>query len=74
VKLAAARLMDIGCYCVNFSRLFAGAEPTQISVTGKFTQSALDEWQRARSPFRRSGASFACGMTACRQHRLPVRV
>ena len=25
-------LMDIGCYCVNFSRLMAGSEPTRIAA------------------------------------------
>ncbi|MBI5301431.1 MAG: Gfo/Idh/MocA family oxidoreductase [Chloroflexi bacterium] len=26
-------LMDVGCYCVNMTRLFAGAEPTQVQAS-----------------------------------------
>ena len=29
-------LMDIGCYCVNASRLFAGAEPKQVLAQARF--------------------------------------
>jgi predicted dehydrogenase len=42
-KLYGGALMDIGCYCVNFSRYFAGGEPTSISATGKLHETGVDE-------------------------------
>ena len=62
--LAGGALMDIGCYCVNFSRLFAGGEPTGVTVTGKLHTSGVDELAAGTMKFA-SGivASFTCGMT-----------
>src|SRR2546430_1153111 len=34
--LGGGALMDVGCYCINFSRHFAGAEPVAIQATAKF--------------------------------------
>ena len=73
--LAGGALMDVGCYCLSFSRLFAGAEPTEARAAGRLHDTGVDELctgylrfgDAAGSPF----ASFACGMgvqadnTAC---------
>jgi len=63
-ELAGGALMDIGCYCINFSRLFAGAEPVRIDVTGRLHESDVDEIAAGTLTFA-SGllASFTCGMT-----------
>lgn len=62
--LAGGALMDIGCYCLNFSRLFAGAEPTGFSVTGKLHASGVDELAAGTLTFPGGlVASFTCGMT-----------
>jgi D-xylose 1-dehydrogenase (NADP+, D-xylono-1,5-lactone-forming) len=63
-ELAGGALMDIGCYCISFSRLFAGAEPLKTSVTGKLHESGVDELAAGTMTFA-SGvvASFTCGMT-----------
>jgi D-xylose 1-dehydrogenase (NADP+, D-xylono-1,5-lactone-forming) len=63
-KLAGGALMDIGCYCVNFSRLFAGGEPTDMTVTGKLHRSGVDELAAGTMTFANGVvASFTCGMT-----------
>jgi|YNPNPStandDraft_1061719.scaffolds.fasta_scaffold05997_2 xylose dehydrogenase (NAD/NADP) len=31
-ELAGGALMDVGCYCVNFSRMLAGCEPSRVSA------------------------------------------
>ncbi len=62
-ELAGGALMDVGCYCVNFSRFFAGAEPTMIHATGKVHESRVDELAAGIMLFPGAiCASFACGM------------
>lgn len=61
--LAGGALMDVGCYCVNFSRFFAGAEPKIIQATGKMHESGVDELAAGIMLFPGAiCASFACGM------------
>ena len=63
-KLAGGALMDIGCYCLSFSRLIAGAEPTGFSVTGVRHESGVDEYVAGTLTFPEGVvATFACGMT-----------
>lgn len=62
--LAGGALMDIGCYCINFSRLFAGAEPIRVDATGKLHSSGVDELAAGTMTFPDGlVASFNCGMT-----------
>ena len=61
--LAGGALMDIGCYCINFSRLFAGAEPTVIHAAGRLHPSGVDEVVVGQLQFPNGVlASFSCGM------------
>ncbi|HWE04890.1 MAG TPA: Gfo/Idh/MocA family oxidoreductase [Tepidisphaeraceae bacterium] len=63
--LAGGALMDIGCYCVNFSRLIAGAEPTGIYAAGQSHASGVDELVAGVMQFPGGvTASFTCGMNA----------
>ncbi|HJN17711.1 MAG TPA: Gfo/Idh/MocA family oxidoreductase [Armatimonadota bacterium] len=42
--LAGGALMDVGCYCINFSRTMVGAEPVAAFGAAKFgAQSKVDE-------------------------------
>src|ERR1700722_18135149 len=41
--LAGGALMDVGCYCLSFSRLIAGAEPIDASATGHVHESGVDD-------------------------------
>ncbi len=62
-SLAGGALMDIGCYCINFSRLFAGAEPTRVAAVAKTHASAVDELTIGTLHFPGDVmATFSCGM------------
>jgi predicted dehydrogenase len=60
--LGGGGLMDVGCYCVNFSRTFAKAEPERIDVSAHFHPSGVDDLLVGTMRFP-SGvlASFTCG-------------
>ncbi|MDB5322834.1 MAG: Oxidoreductase [Phycisphaerales bacterium] len=62
--LAGGVLMDVGCYCVSFSRLFAGAEPSQIHVIHHRHESGVDDIAAGTLVFPSGAiASFTCGMS-----------
>jgi predicted dehydrogenase len=62
--LAGGSLMDVGCYCINFSRLMAGCEPVKVSAAARFHSSGVDESAVGTLHFPNGVlASFMCGMT-----------
>jgi predicted dehydrogenase len=63
-SLAGGALMDVGCYCINFSRFFSGADPLNIAATAQNHESGVDQVAAATMLFP-SGivATFACGMS-----------
>ena len=62
-KLAGGALMDVGCYCVNFSRLIAGCEPERVCAVAQMHPSGVDEQTSALLQFPGGlTASFTCGM------------
>lgn len=64
-ELAGGSLMDIGCYCVSFSRLYAGCEPAEIHVVGHLHESGVDDWAAGVMKFPNDVlATFTCGMAA----------
>ena len=61
--MAGGALMDIGCYCINFSRYLAGTEPTRAEVTGHLHASGVDDLAAGTLLFPGGVvASFGCGM------------
>jgi D-xylose 1-dehydrogenase (NADP+, D-xylono-1,5-lactone-forming) len=63
-ELGGGSLMDIGCYCVSFSRLLAGAEPESINVAGRIHASGVDDLAAGTMVFPGGiVASFTCGMS-----------
>lgn len=42
-ELQGGALMDVGCYCVNFSRLIAGCDPCEIHAVAAMHESGVDE-------------------------------
>ncbi|HWA84185.1 MAG TPA: Gfo/Idh/MocA family oxidoreductase, partial [Fimbriimonadaceae bacterium] len=42
-KLGGGALMDVGTYCVSFSRLIAGEEPSHVAYLPKMTERNYDE-------------------------------
>ena len=63
-KLGGGGLMDVGCYCINFSRMLAGEEPSEIHASAHFHERGVDDLVVATLKFP-SGvcASFTCGMS-----------
>ncbi|HEY2586729.1 MAG TPA: Gfo/Idh/MocA family oxidoreductase [Tepidisphaeraceae bacterium] len=63
-NLAGGGLMDIGCYCIDFSRLFAGSKVVRVDVTGHVHDSGVDDLAAGTLTFANGIiASFTCGMT-----------
>ncbi|HZL36980.1 MAG TPA: Gfo/Idh/MocA family oxidoreductase [Tepidisphaeraceae bacterium] len=61
--LAGGALMDVGCYCVNFSRMIAGAEPAAAYGMGQLHAGGVDEIAAGVLQFPGDlTASFTCGM------------
>jgi xylose dehydrogenase (NAD/NADP) len=63
-ELNGGAMMDIGCYCINFSQLFAGGEPSHVSAHARFHAAGVDEIAAGVLQFP-SGvlATFICGMS-----------
>lgn len=49
--LGGGALLDVGCYCVNFSRLLAGCEPLDVAAMARFAASGpgSPSWDSAES-------------------------
>ena len=63
--LAGGVMMDVGCYCINFSRLFAGEEPQRVQVVDhRHDESGVDDVAAGTLVFPGGAiASFTCGMS-----------
>lgn len=42
-ELQGGAMMDVGCYCVNFSRLIAGCDPREVRAVATMHESGVDE-------------------------------
>jgi len=63
-ELAGGALMDVGCYCINFCRMVAGAEPAKISAAAQLLPSGVDEATSVLLEFPTGiQATFNCGMS-----------
>jgi len=64
--LAGGALMDVGCYCVSFCRLIAGAEPVEAKAVAHIGPEARVDYQTTGVLKFKSGlvAHFACA-TQC---------
>jgi predicted dehydrogenase len=62
--LAGGAIMDIGCYCVSFSRLVAGSEPGAVHCAARLHPNGVDEITTGTMTFPNGVlATFNCGMT-----------
>jgi predicted dehydrogenase len=63
-ELGGGGLMDVGCYCINFSRFVAGEEPREVHASAHMHERGVDDLVVATLKFP-SGvvASFTCGMS-----------
>jgi len=63
-SLHGGSLMDVGCYCLSYSRLFAGAEPSAMHIVGHLHESGIDDYAAGTLAFPGGIlANFACGIT-----------
>ncbi len=68
--MGGGALMDLGCYCVSFCRMAAGAEPTAARGVACIDPATRVDWQSAGLMKFPSGAvaSFTCGNQCGRVH------
>jgi len=63
-ELGGGGLMDIGCYCISFARLFAGGEPSAVQAVATFHPSGVDDRAAGTMVFPTGIiSSFTCGMS-----------
>jgi D-xylose 1-dehydrogenase (NADP+, D-xylono-1,5-lactone-forming) len=71
--LGGGALMDVGCYCVNVSRLLAGAEPDSVHAVADVHPGGVD---RSLAATLRFGddlvAQFTCSLDAARTEAVQV--
>ena len=61
---AGGALMDVGCYCVNFSRALLGSEPTEVHAIAHMHPFGVDDYAAGTLRFGDvTLATFTCGMT-----------
>ncbi len=63
-QMAGGSLMDVGCYCVNFSRAIANEEPLNHQALAHLHASGVDDYAAGLLRFPNNAlGSFTCGMT-----------
>jgi predicted dehydrogenase len=69
-EMGGGALMDVGCYCVNLSRLLAGREPVSVNARANWNVSGVDDQLTGIIDFGEGlMAHFDCGFNqASRQH------
>lgn len=62
-ELQGGALMDVGCYCVNFSNLIAGRPPNAVHAVARMHESGVDEQTSVVMNYDNGiTAEFTCGM------------
>lgn len=69
-EMGGGAVMDVGCYCINFSRLLAGRDPISVNARALWTSSGVDDQLTALLDFGDGlVAHFDCGFNQVqRQH------
>jgi D-xylose 1-dehydrogenase (NADP+, D-xylono-1,5-lactone-forming) len=69
-KMGGGALMDVGCYCINLSRLIAGQEPKVVQARAMWSDSGVDEQMSGLLDFGDGLlAHFDCGFNQSRRQR-----
>lgn len=64
-ELGGGALLDVGCYCINYARLMAGAEPVKVTAVAQMHENDVDELVAGTMLFDKGiVASFTVGMCA----------
>jgi predicted dehydrogenase len=62
-QLGGGAIMDIGCYCVDFTRLITGEDPNAIQAVGRLHPSGVDVAASGVLSYPNGvTATFSCGM------------
>lgn len=63
--LAGGAMMDVGCYCIDFARFFAGrVDPTRVTATAHIHETGVDDVTSGTMIFPNGiVASFTCAMS-----------
>ncbi|MEZ4415514.1 MAG: Gfo/Idh/MocA family oxidoreductase [Gemmatimonadota bacterium] len=71
--LGGGALLDVGCYCVNVSRMVAGREPLAVQATARWSERGVDE-ELTGTLFFEGGlvARFDCALTMERCEQVEV--
>jgi len=70
-ELAGGALMDVGCYCVNLSRMIAGCEPSRVSAFER--RSTVDDVLMGMLDFPNGIlAHFETGIACTERHRAEI--
>ena len=68
--MGGGALMDVGCYCVNLSRLLAGREPVAVNARAHWAASGVDEQLTGLLDFGDGLiAHFDCGFNQAHRQR-----
>ncbi|MDI6694950.1 MAG: Gfo/Idh/MocA family oxidoreductase [Anaerolineales bacterium] len=63
-ELGGGALMDVGCYCINISRMAAGMEPAEVQAFARWSSSGVDEQMIGALIFSNGiMAQFDCALT-----------
>lgn len=69
-EMGGGALMDVGCYCVNLSRLMAGREPVSVQARAVWAPSGVDDQLAGILDFGEGlMAHFDCGFNQTRRQR-----
>jgi D-xylose 1-dehydrogenase (NADP+, D-xylono-1,5-lactone-forming) len=72
-ELAGGALMDVGCYCVNFSRMIVGRAPARVSATARWGSSGVDETLAATLDYEAGAiAQISCSLASSHHHLAQV--
>ena len=69
-EMGGGAVMDVGCYCINISRLFSGREPEAVQGRAAWASSGVDDQLTAILDFGNGLlAHFDCGLNQGRRQR-----
>ena len=73
IEMGGGALMDIGCYCINFSRFIFNDEPKNVSgLIERDSQTKIDKLTSAILDFPRGQAFFTCSTQLVPYQRVQI--
>jgi predicted dehydrogenase len=70
LEMGGGALMDVGCYCVNISRLLAGREPESVMARAFWAETGVDQHLTGVLDFRDGlMAHFDCALSLAKRQR-----